>query len=87
MIIGGYNAATRANHGMISIFDAEKCEIVEQYESERFKFSAVGNQCTQMGQGKVIGLVQSGKDVNRVSLIQYMNGKVKILQKLGLEED
>ena len=40
-----------------------------------------------MAQGKVVGLVQSGKDINRVSLIQYMNGKVKILQKLGMEED
>ena len=28
VILGGYDPDTRANHGMISIFDVEKCEVV-----------------------------------------------------------
>ena len=68
---------------MISIFDAVKCAIVAQHEMEGLKFYAMGNQCTLMARGKVVGIVQSGEDANPVSLIQYMNGKVKILQELG----
>ena len=70
----------------MSILDADTCEIVEQKEHAKMKFSAVGNQCMSRAHGRVVGLVSGGKDNDRVFLLEYMEGKMKILQRLGMDK-